>query len=206
MSLSKFVKIANISNLSDARYCSGMMVDILGFEISDNTSEHYVDPDTFQELTQWVAGVSFAGECHNTSAEDALRLISNYQIQYLELNQLDVLMDLSNQTDRLLIFNLKIDKKSRFSEVGSILKQAANYAEIVIIDCEANMDSTSIEELIPSLDIESRLLRAFDLNTKSIAQIAPFWDGIELKGSTEKQAGFKDYGIVMDILELIEED
>ena len=33
MSLKYFVHVSSINNLSDARYCSGMMVNSLGFDI-----------------------------------------------------------------------------------------------------------------------------------------------------------------------------
>ena len=37
MSLKYFVHVSSISNLSDARYCSGMMVNSLGFNLDENS-------------------------------------------------------------------------------------------------------------------------------------------------------------------------
>ena len=36
MKSKKFVKIRGVNNLSDARYCSGMMVDVIGFNLNSN--------------------------------------------------------------------------------------------------------------------------------------------------------------------------
>jgi phosphoribosylanthranilate isomerase len=206
MSLSKFVKIANVSNLSDARYCAGMMVDILGFEISNPQSEHFVDKETFNELTQWVAGVSFAGECHNTTFEFVQEIISKYQVQYLELNQLDILKQVDGRFDKLLIFKLSLHAGFDPSEIKSILEQADDYAELIIIDCQKEVNTQAVEALIGTTNLKSNLLRSYDLDTHSVTQLSPFWYGIELQASIEEQAGYKDYGIVMDILEQIEED
>ena len=38
MSLKYFVHVSSISNLSDARYCSGMMVDSLGYNLDENSN------------------------------------------------------------------------------------------------------------------------------------------------------------------------
>ena len=44
MSLQTFVKVGEITNLSDARYCAGMGVDLLGFNVVENTPG-YVDSE-----------------------------------------------------------------------------------------------------------------------------------------------------------------
>jgi phosphoribosylanthranilate isomerase len=50
MSLVTKVKAANITNLSDARYCAGMGVEWIGFPSQD------VSPAMFAEITGWLSG------------------------------------------------------------------------------------------------------------------------------------------------------
>ena len=65
MALKTFVKISSVNNLSDARYCAGMGVDIIGFDLHEG-SDHYVSPSKFKEIERWISGVKLAGYayCH----------------------------------------------------------------------------------------------------------------------------------------------
>ena len=53
MSLKYFVHVSSISNLSDARYCSGMMVDSLGYNLDEN-SNNILSIDSVKEISQWA--------------------------------------------------------------------------------------------------------------------------------------------------------
>ena len=68
MSLKYFVHVSSISNLSDARYCSGMMVDSLGYNLDEN-SNNILSIDSVKEISQWVNGVKFIAEFYNSSEE-----------------------------------------------------------------------------------------------------------------------------------------
>ena len=49
MALSTIVKVGSIRNLSDARYCAGMMVDVLGFSINPN-DKNYIKEEETQDI------------------------------------------------------------------------------------------------------------------------------------------------------------
>lgn len=66
MSLKTKVKVGNITNLSDARYCAGMGVDWLGFPIES------VNPKTFAEITSWVTGPQFMIELKAGTVPESL--------------------------------------------------------------------------------------------------------------------------------------
>ena len=89
MALQTFVKISNISNLSDARYCAGMMVDVLGFNI-DPSSASAVSPEDFAEIAEWVAGVEFAGEFHEATMHQIKDAIKKYEVDYVEIEKMDL--------------------------------------------------------------------------------------------------------------------
>ena len=65
MALKTTVKVSKVNNLSDARYCAGMGVNQLGFNIEPD-HENYTDPKSFKELADWVSGVEFVGEIEIT--------------------------------------------------------------------------------------------------------------------------------------------
>ena len=69
MPLKTFVKVGSITNLSDARYCAGMMVDMLGFR-SVEGQEGYIKPAQFQEIRGWISGplvISFVAALADSS-------------------------------------------------------------------------------------------------------------------------------------------
>ena len=76
MSLKYFVHVSSISNLSDARYCSGMMVDSLGYN-SDENSNNILSIDSVKEISQWVNGVKFIAEFYNSSEEHINKILEN---------------------------------------------------------------------------------------------------------------------------------
>ena len=61
MALKTFVKISAINNLSDARYCAGMGVDMLGFAL-EPTNPDSISPEKYTEIIGWLSGVKFVGE------------------------------------------------------------------------------------------------------------------------------------------------
>ena len=75
--LKTFVIVGEISNLSDARYCAGMGVDVLGFNINP-VEETCVAPETLNEISGWVAGVAIHGRyirsCHSPGNRNPKRL------------------------------------------------------------------------------------------------------------------------------------
>ena len=57
MSLRYFVHVSSVSNLSDARYCSGMMVDSLGYNLDEN-SESRISYKTANEISKGLMVLS----------------------------------------------------------------------------------------------------------------------------------------------------
>ena len=86
MALKTLVKVGNISNLSDARYCAGMGVDMLGFRVISG-QEHYVSPELFKEIRGWFSGPSVVAEAYGIrSGEDLPFIIQNYLPDFIELS------------------------------------------------------------------------------------------------------------------------
>ena len=79
MSLKYFVHVSSISNLSDARYCSGMMVDSLGYNFDEN-SNYKISTDFSKEISKWVNGVKFIAEFNNSSILKYFNMDTSYKI------------------------------------------------------------------------------------------------------------------------------
>ena len=102
MALKTKVKINRITNLTDARYCSGMYVDVLGFSLEEG-SPHYVSPSQFQEITGWISGADYAAEFTESDAYTIERKLADYpEINWIESCDLDTLIQLKTLGKELI--------------------------------------------------------------------------------------------------------
>lgn len=201
MSLKTFVKISNITNLSDARYCAGMMVDVIGFNV-DPTSDKSIGESDYNEITEWVAGVSFAGEFHDASEEVIRETIKKYPVDYIEIENLD-LVEKVGLLGKPLIVRLNIDSADALAKLKSTLSYLDELAKIVVIKSK---DSSIFDELDAQIGYYNgnlKLLKGYSVLTNENLAKLP---GLELEATEEERPGFKDYGQIMDVLESIEED
>lgn len=193
MALKTKVKISEVTNLSDARYCAGMMVDYFGFNIDPN-SPNYIGPEDFKEITDWVSGVSLVAELGTLSDLEIESQLKKYKFQLAETSNTKSL-DLIKTLGLLPALDLKIDAISKLS----LNKPLADLAYIKISDPEIISINENFWESIPKI-------KSYDVSIESIKNIDSRWAGIELSATKEDKPGFKDYGELMDILEELEED
>jgi len=201
MSLKTFVKISNVSSLSDARYCAGMGVDILGFNI-DPTSSSRISPEDYKEITDWVAGVEFAGEFDSADADEIKRTVKDYPISYVQLSKLD-LVEKIGLLGIPLIFKADIDAEKDLTDLSHTLSYLDELATIVIL-------KTSNQELVDELD---KIISFYNGNIKLLKgfQVIPSdsihkFPGLEMQATKEEKPGLKDYGEIMDVLEILDAD
>ena len=111
MSLKYFVHVSSISNLSDARYCSGMMVDSLGYNLDEN-SNNILSIDSVKEISQWVNGVKFIAEFYNSSEEHINIILENEIFDAIQLN-------IENKIKNINFKQRFVTRKSRLSAYTS---------------------------------------------------------------------------------------
>ena len=201
MGLKTFVKISNVTNLSDARYCAGMMVDVIGFSI-DSTSGSYVSEEDFKEITDWVAGVSFAGEFHGADEVSIKETIKKYPVDYVEIDNLG-LVEKIGLLGKPLIVRLSINSEAELDQLKSTLSYLDELAEIVLIKSDISQLFDAIDSQIGYYNGNLKLLKGYGVQPDdSLAK----YPGLELEATEEERPGYKDYGQIMDVLEIIEED
>lgn len=201
MALKTFVKISNINNLSDARYCAGMMVDVLGFNI-DPESDSHVSEEDFNEITEWVAGVKFAGEFHGATTEQIKESVKNYPVDYVEIDDLDK-VEKVGLLGKPIIFRLSIENAEDLTNMKSTLSYLDELVKMVIVQSENNQLFDQIDAQIGYYNGNLKLLKGYGIAEDESLGNFP---GLALQATEEDRPGFKDYGQIMDILELIEED
>lgn len=212
MALKTLVKISNVTNLSDARYCAGMGVDMLGFSM-DTDSPDYVEPKKFAEIRGWLAGVQIVGETRSTDPEAIEQLLEMYQPDLLQVDEAALLPYLSTlgTSDKELRFILRVDvAQLTLDQLDTLLQTGAANADYVLLESNGpvNMED-ELKTLLQRRSTRYSILLGTGISAENVhALLAELSSvrGIALSGGIEEQPGNKEFGELMDILEAIEED
>lgn len=181
MPLKTVVKVGNISNLSDARYCSGMGVDMLGFRVLEG-QENYVTPKLFQEIRGWVTGPKIVAEIYGiTSADQLPSITENYAPDYFELTGAEFERLSASLTLPCIVTNFS-------GENSKVIYAIASEAEI--------KDYRGNAKLLVKPSSGETVLDLIAL---------PKVSGVALDGTPEVRPGFKDYEGLADILEKLDD-
>lgn len=206
--LSRTVKISNVTNLSDARYCAGMGVEMLGFSI-DEDSPNYISPKKFEEICSWLAGVQLVAETSQTDPELLLKTLADYPVHHVQVESPGLLTYLQSELNLPLILRVSVDTYDT-SDIYSILSRYGDSVAYFLLESDANTPLTEEWiQVLTELAKEYPILIGFGLDdeitvnklTETFPEI-----GIALRGSEEIRPGYKDFGSMMDILEALEEE
>ncbi|MGV3589204.1 MAG: hypothetical protein ACO1OF_19515 [Adhaeribacter sp.] len=206
MNLKTLVAVNNINNLSDARYCAGMGVDILGFCLSENTPG-YTSPAAVKEIAGWVSGVKLAGEFSDEPADLINELVDTCGLHLVQLNQPYLLDDIA--TIKVpVIQRVSINKDSDQSQLVDYFRVYHNQVRYFLITTN---DFSSIDETnIPFLADLARsfpILLGFGITQENVLNLLQEINpaGIALKGGHEIKPGLKTFDELSQILEELED-
>jgi phosphoribosylanthranilate isomerase len=190
MPLKTTVKVSHISNLSDARYCAGMGVDMLGFQAIAG-SERYMPPQRFQDIRGWISGPRIIAELYGvTRPAEIASVIETYAPDYLELT----LTEFQNFKDDL---SLPCIVCVSTDEMASIKPNEKIAYLLVNTDTHCG-DITGVASAVLA-----RIASLADLNEK-ISEGC--FQGFVLEGPHELRPGVTNYEQLGNILEALEED
>jgi phosphoribosylanthranilate isomerase len=187
MPLKTLVKVGSITNLSDARYCAGMGVDMLGFNAIAGTP-NYVPPALFQDIRGWISGPAIVAEVYGADTQTLKNVIQDYQPQFLECNPA-TFEKVKEQTTLPFLISLSGSDATTLSQQSNIRYLIVNETTL------ATLTSGAIQVFVrPSSAANvTTLLTLSNVN------------GFALTGSDESRPGFKDYEDLSEILEMLDE-
>jgi phosphoribosylanthranilate isomerase len=180
MSLKAKVKVGHITNLSEARYCAGMGVDLLGFPVGGDG----LKPEQYKQMIEWVAGPEFVLEVHESPSLDIKNITDNYPGHYIEIG--------SHQLNWLQNKELNFILAIKPEEWVNLYGQLTDYENIKFV-----------ELLGPSKSVATAMKAFFPLLINDVEMALSLGTGIALIGSDEEKPGIKDYQL-NDILESLE--
>jgi phosphoribosylanthranilate isomerase len=206
MNLKTLVAVNNINNLSDARYCAGMGVDILGFCLTED-KPGYMSPTAIKEIAGWVSGVKIAGEFLDEPIDIINDLVDVCGLHLVQLNELYLLDDIS-RIKVPVIQRVVINKDTDETELVDSLRLYQNKVRYFLITTD---DFTGIDEtnsrFLADLAKQFLILLGFGITKEGVLNILEEVNpaGIALKGGHEIKPGLKTFDELSEILEELED-
>jgi len=195
--LKTIVKISNINNLSDARYCAGMGVEMLGFSMDD------LDFDKFKEMRGWVAGVQVVGETAANNVSTIIDLVEKYQPDFLQISHWEDIAQIQRIGKPII---LKLDFAT--ANLPALFQATRGFVEYFVLE---NSDEFAVvdEATLSQLDAWSfqyPILLGFGMKKTTVNSLLAQTQlkGFALKGGDEIRPGFGDSEELMNLLEILE--
>lgn len=202
MLLKTLVKISSVNNLSDARYCAGMGVTMMGF-LLDTHHAHYISPAQFKAITQWVQGVALVGELSTTDPGVVQQTLDQYAIDYLQLNDPIATRHIADLAVPLLI-KLRLQGNETLVALQSRMHTYAPYAKYFLLEAACPHDA-ALAALQPTINHLAQcfpILQGYHVAPATLPQLlATKLQGVALQGGVETKPGYKDFDQLAAVLE-----
>lgn len=203
MALKTFVKINRITNLTDARFCAGMNVDLMGFSL-ESDSIHFLTPTQFKEITGWISGIEFAAEFKNASSDEIKGILENYpNITWIESENLDTLIELQ-ATGLKLIYKQPFENVVKWKD--TLVEKIKKHSISLHLTSLNNRFMPEKHELIVDFSKHFKVILGFGITPETVENILSTYEisGLALDSGDEIKPGLRDFDKLADILEMLE--
>ncbi|MCG8340254.1 MAG: phosphoribosylanthranilate isomerase [Cytophagales bacterium] len=202
------IKISEVNNLSDARYCAGMGATLMGFPV-DKAHPHYISPNKFKEITAWISGVKFVGELATNNLQIIENILKNYTLDYIQLNDQGVL-DTVLPLNVPVILRLVLRGAESVEALHEFMDKYSPHISYFLIETTQVNEQvvTQLQQNIIQLATYFPIIQAFNLFSDNLPLLLEKTKirGIALQGGEEIKPGYKDFSGLADILEVLEMD
>lgn len=204
MTLKTLVKISEVTNLSDARYCAGMGVDLIGFPL-DESHPKFIDLAKAKEISSWICGIKVVGEFEGNDPKTIAYLAQQLGLEYIQLNK-PVSTEEIRKIPKPVILKLEYGILT-IAEIEILLNEYAEVVHYFLLESKEE-SFEDIEEKLKDWTGKYKIILGFGIRKDTLPaileEIKPA--GISLKGGEELRPGLKTFDELADILEELETD
>lgn len=192
------VKICGITNLEDARFASGAMVDYLGF-IFTESSPRYIDPEKAGAIVNWVEGPEKVGVFMNQPLDDVNVLAKFSGIDLVQLHGNETI-EYCQLIEKPIIKVIHVGELSTKEEIETQVALYSEVADYLLFDTKANgkfggTGKTFDWSLLNEIADDIPFFLAGGLNPENVSQaietVQPF--AVDLNSGVEEEPGLKDF-------------
>lgn len=205
MALHSFVKVSAVTNLTDARYCAGMYVNMIGFDLEEG-SKNFTSPQKYNEITGWLSGVDFVAEFESTHPEKILGNLNEYKgINFIEIREEIYLRMLVNSSYGI-IFKKELTSEDDLDELIAKAKFFQDFNIMLHLVSESLEIDADIIQKLHTLASKVEVLLGFGIEPETVRNLIEKTGvkGIALEGGDEIKPGLKDFDQLAEILEVLE--
>ena len=196
--LKKKVIASSISNLTDARYFAGWMVDVIVFNI-DPTNEFYTNPQEIGAFQSWVEGPQYFLDMTEEQLIHAEKYLVDLGCQgiIIDFEKRDSISNL----DIPVMYTISLKTFTENIQIIKDLQETFIITELGEIDqviklVEGTNEGTVSPEIY--LNIEGQSLDENQILNTHIS-------GFMLHGSPEEKVGFKSFDELDEIFEILQD-
>ena len=206
MALTTFVKVSGINNLSDARYCAGMGVHVLGFHV-EKENPHYTEPEKYIAITEWLAGVKFAAEFDDYSPQEIEEALAAYpRIDYVQISRPQYISSLERLEKPMIVQLDAFHYQEDVVALADIMRDCRDQAAYFLIENSAPSRRVDLLNDVLHLAKQYPILLGFGLNPDVVLTLVKKHTlaGIALRGGEEIRPGYRNFDELANILEALE--
>lgn len=189
------VYVSQVTNLSDARYCAGMGVDMLGIVV-DPDHPDYVSPQKYHEMIGWISGPKPVAQLISLDSSNLKDVIEQYSIDFLHIS-LEAL-PITESINIPLLVEVPWEKYEKTARTMDMDKFQIAYLIVSTVPVNTKVNFPAQPPVLVSFGSApvsySKILK--DCGAK----------GLMLQGSQELTPGLKDYDHLSTALEQLEGD
>ncbi|HBQ60324.1 MAG TPA: phosphoribosylanthranilate isomerase [Balneolaceae bacterium] len=208
------IKICGITNLEDARFAAGALVDYLGF-IFYEPSPRYIEPGEAGAIINWIEGPEKVGVFVNQPIDDVNSIARQTGLDYVQLHG-DESPEYCELVDKPIIKVIHIEEESVDYLLKHQIQQYADVADYLLFDTKIDglwggTGKSFDWSMITDLDVDIPFFLSGGLKAENIKEaietVQPY--AVDVSSSLEHKPGLKDFGKIetfMDEIRALEEN
>lgn len=192
------IKICGITNLEDARFAAGALVDYLGF-IFYEKSPRYIEPGEAGAIINWLEGPEKVGVFVNQPLDDVNRIAKETGLDYVQLHG-EESVEYCELVEKPIIKVIHIQEETVPYLLKHQIEQYSKVADFLLFDTKIDGlwggTGTSFDwDILNDADVELPFFLSGGLSRENIKQaietVRPY--AIDVSSSLEAKPGLKDF-------------
>lgn len=202
------VKICGITNLADARYASGAMVDYLGFIFYDN-SPRFIAPAEAGAIINWIEGPEKIGVFVNQPLDDVNRIAKESGLDLVQLHGNETL-EYCQLIEKPIIKVIHIPPDYEIEELKAKVLLYSEVSQFLLFDSKIDgqwggTGKTFNWNILKEITGDTSFFLSGGLNPENLEEaiemVQPY--AVDISSGVEEEPGIKDFEKIEAVMEIV---